>query len=251
MEKTAFICIVILLSCKIASAQWLSVPFAKEDAAGIKITEGWIYSQEEQRIHGYTDHKAVDFASRVGTKVYAAADGWAVYSFHSRLIPGRMWQGKAVGFGLGHFVQIWHSEQKRYTCYGHLSYVERHIPYLDPVQDSKQPHDFDPKAVYLPNGVIPKGALEVHRGDLIGYVGTSGLTWDYTEFPSSGPDDHQSWDEPHLHFEVYTRGADGKKDRWYDPFCLYSDAKEYNPENPVSVAGLWLFDINHRLVWAK
>ncbi len=251
MEKIAILLLMLLVMTGAEAKQFLVVPLAR--SSNPTITEGWLYSQQEQQIHGYPNHKGIDFACSYGTAVYAATDGWAIQSFHSRLLPERLWQGKTVGYALGHFVQIWHPEQQKYTCYGHLSRVAESIPCLRPVQSKAQPHDWDPKGIYLVSGVAPDGAVWIRRGDLVGYVGDSGLTWGYDETPDQRPDREQfpSWDEPHLHFEVYTRDAQGQKNVWFDPFCLYSTAEAYNLSNPVGVSELWLFDQNHNILWAR
>ena len=54
-------------------------------------------------------------------------------------------------------------------------------------------------------------------------------------------DHFHSWDETHLHFEVYTRKTDGslKELRW-DPFDLYGQVESYVTAFNQPARGLWL-----------
>jgi len=84
---------------------FLSIPFSLSDAKSVQITEGWKYSAEERKVHGFPTHYAVDFAAPRATPVYAAAPGYAISSFHVGYAG--MYDGKRVGYGLGKFVQVW------------------------------------------------------------------------------------------------------------------------------------------------
>jgi len=82
---------------------FLSIPLEK--GFSFYITQGWKYGADERAIHpDIITHFAVDFAAKRGTPVYAAADGFAIASYHSAYIGE--WQGKRIGIGLGKFVQI-------------------------------------------------------------------------------------------------------------------------------------------------
>jgi hypothetical protein len=61
---------------------------------------------------------------------------------------------------------------------------------------------------------------------------------DYAHLPS--------WDLPHLHFEVYTRNADGKKELRWDPYGIYGKAAYYVSGTPEATRNLWLLDSRRR-----
>lgn len=216
---------------------FLYLPFSSETPFE-EITEGWLYSAAEQAVHGYKTHYAVDFKAPLGTPVYAAADGLSVASSHFVYLQ-RFHEEKQVGFGLGNFVQIWHPEAKLFTQYGHLE-RSADIPYLNPVPKGD---GWDPVPAYRHlSGEILAKAKPVKRGDLIGWVGDSGCSWGYKEMPGQPrPDPQQfpSWDETHLHFEVFDRDAEGKKQTRLDPFDIYSQAEAYKGLKP-GLKGLWV-----------
>lgn len=223
---------------------FLSLPF--KEGTKLEITEGWFYSDEEKAIHGYEKHYGVDFATDRGTPVLATADGFALSSFHSAW-ANKTYKDEKVGFGLGRFVQIWHPEAKVYTMYGHLERIENGIPYYEPV---KQGDMWNPTVVNQSVEAMLKKVKPVKRGDVIGYVGDTGLAWGYEETPTMRPDPKQfpSWDETHLHFEVYDRDEQGRKKNRYDPFDLYGQAQAYQA---MPARGLWLFGKNSQPQFAK
>lgn len=215
------------------------------------ITETWLYSAGERSIHGFVNHGGIDFALPRGTPVYAAADGYAITSTHLSLLD-HTYSGKSVGFGLGEFVQIWHPDQEVYTSYSHLSKVSTKIPYFEPDCED----DFcDPKVVYQEPEFSEDEGLFVRRGTLIGYVGDSGLSWGYEEEPQErrpDPDDFPSWDETHLHFEMYTRDTTRfLKSRRYDPFGIYGRLDQYPIAAYSNPNSLWQVDSNGHPVFAK
>lgn len=208
---------------------FLCLPF-KEQVH--KITEGWHYSEQEKSIHGLSGHGGIDFAFPRGTKVLAAADGWAIASYFWKPVKNkdgssRLYEGKEVGMGLGYFVQIYHPEVHLYTSYGHLERVVEKIRFHRPikVKDVLWPigNKIDPE-----NFSRYRFAKFVRAGDLIGYVGDSGLTWGYLDYPQR-PNTHKypSWDKTHLHFEVFTRIGSRKKKKYFDPYGIKSDFKDY------------------------
>ncbi len=213
---------------------FLTLPFAEADAPRdiLQISEGWYYSPEEEKISNKSLHRGIDFSMPRGTPVVAAADGYAVRSFQVA-DTDEVYQGKTIGFSLGEFVQIWHSEQKVYTLYGHLNKASDDIAYAKTEQLAS--NTWEPTGIYAPVDEIMQKATFVKRGQVIGYVGDSGIGWgysdtfdlstkhiverDYNTFPS--------WDETHLHFEVYTRTADGRaKQTRFDPFGLYDQVRD-------------------------
>lgn len=102
------------------------------------VTEGFIYTQEEHRVHGHFFHRGVDFAAEYGMPVYAAAAGFAVAGYHritvlNRDATIRTHNRKPLANGFGYFVQIFHPrkvsrvEGGRITQYGHLSQISQKI----------------------------------------------------------------------------------------------------------------------------
>jgi len=209
---------------------FLSIPLAK-DAPTLRISEGWIYSEDEGLIHPVIlTHFAVDLRAEWGTPIYAPADGLAVASYHIYDMVDAY--DRVIGYGLGLFVQIWHEEAKLYSSYSHLSRISETIPYIPPTLegDSWQPR----RAIYVPINVFKGQAKPLKMGDLIGYIGYTGLRLGYKEVPANPPsvdsDRDKTWDPngAHLHWEVFSRTPDGskKKDR-YDPFGIYGEREEY------------------------
>lgn len=214
-------------------SQFLLFPF--REGVDVRLAEGWIYSDEEQKIHGRKIHYASDLAAPRGTPVYAAADGLAIASFDTQ--DDGEYQGKRIGFGYGRFVQVWSPETSTYTIYSHLEEIAPGIYYEEPTKT---------ETGWVAELPISKEEAEEHestpikQGDLIGYVGDSGLTWGYEETPENRPNptEFPSWDETHLHFEVFRYDSDGKKVA-YDPYGIYEQAEKYG-ERIVTDRTLWL-----------
>lgn len=212
------------------SKRYLSLPVRGK----YKITEGWLYSEQEKKIHGLEFHGGVDFAQPRNSPVYAAASGWAIASYSSNPFhdqktgKSRRYRGKIVGMGLGNFVQIYHPDAKRFTQYGHLGKVTENIPFTKPRKLK------DGRLIPVGHKVKPRDlksylkAVWVKRGEVIGYVGDSGLTLGYKDYPERpNPKKYPSWDETHLHFEEFVRNSRGLKQR-HDPFDVYSSYEKYS-----------------------
>lgn len=214
--------------------RYLTLPFAKQS---YRITEGWFYSREENSLHHAWGHAGVDFELPKGTNVLAAAYGWAMSSYHRRVLTNKdgkplQYKGKSVEMGLGYFVQIYHPETKRYTLYAHLEKVDPKIPY-SPARRLKS-GNITPSNIKVSPDSMPKHFrfVWVERGEKIGEVGDSGLCWGYDDFPSR-PDSQQfpSWDEFHLHFEEVARDEKGTKRAPRDPYDIYWLAEKYPSSN--------------------
>lgn len=106
-----------------------------------QLNEGYIYSQEERKVHGWHIHGGLDFDCEFGTSVYAAASGYAVSTYHRFVDKNkngsiRLYKGKPLGMGFGYMIQIYHfpeitrSGVPRITQYGHLSHI---IPEIKPL----------------------------------------------------------------------------------------------------------------------
>lgn len=112
----------------IQSIKYLNYPIKSD----YKITEGFIYSQQEVKVRHIYFHKGIDFACMYRTPVYAAASGYLTASYHRYPVLNRdktpmLFNGLPQGNGLGYFIQIFHPEKVcgikggRITQYGHLS----------------------------------------------------------------------------------------------------------------------------------
>ncbi len=232
--------------------RYLSLPFAQQSH---RVSEGWFYSRAENKIHGLWGHAAVDFELPRGTDVLAAADGWAMSSYHRRPLFDKngkvlLYRGKKVEMGLGWFVQIYHPEAGRYTLYGHLEEVAGQISY-SPARRLEN-------SIITPSNLkVPLGKMEKHkrfiwvkRGEKIGKVGDSGLGLGYDDFPNRpSPEEFPSWDEVHLHFVEFTRNPkDGSLSAPRDPYDIYWLGDKYpdseNKENAKYVGPkvLWRND---------
>jgi len=223
-----------------APKPFLAIPLART-APRLEISQGWLYSEDEAQIHpnfpspnssypGKLVHYAVDFPLPWGTPVYVPADGLALASYHTHDIQDV--QGRTIGFGLGLFVQIWHEAARVFSMSAHLSGVDYEaMPYIPPVFENGS---WQPKqAINVPLAEFIKNATLFKRGDLLGYVGYTGLRLNYpeepTKLPAVFPNINKTWDPhgAHLHWEVYTRTPEGSKDKRFDPFGMYGEREQY------------------------
>jgi len=222
---------------------FLAIPFKK--GAKLQITEGWFYSDQERKIHRHKLHRGIDFAADRGTPVFAAADGWAISSFHYK--RRLSYQHTLIGLSLGNFVQIWHPDQKYFTGYAHLQSRAENMPYFKPV---KIDTGWYPEIINKPTGYLKNQSKFVKQGEIIGYVGDSGLSENYDELPDNKVNriKFPAWDETHLHFEVFQRTSFGKKKNQIDPYGIYAKFDKYDIGK---VGGLWLADKNGNILYAK
>lgn len=232
---------------------FLIVPLQEKERATVTISQGWKYADDERRLHpGIPTHFGIDFRCKRGTPVLAPADGVCFGSCHLFYLDD-LFKGKRIGFGLGHFVVIWHPQTQVYSLYAHLERINGDIvPYFKPVAKGD---GWDPSVIYQSVGAILAMKNEqgqtpepVKRGQVIGYVGDTGLTLlGDGETPDFRPDPEQfpTWDPagPHLHWEVYTRTADGaRKDKRFDPFDLYGECDTYKDVFKSPARGLLVPD---------
>lgn len=232
---------------------FLYLPFKKQN---YQITEGWIYSEEERKIHSFLGHSGIDFALSRGTEIFAPADGIAIASYFSRPLMGKngkyvLYKKKQVWFGLGYFVQIYHSEYDLFTAYAHLCKIEAPIKVHAPRKMGR---------FFIPVGhkVLPekleqyKFAARVKKGDLIGYSGDSGLGWGSEDYPPTRLNfkKYISWDEPHLHFEVFIREGSRRTKKHFDPYGIKNESSYYPDSFRIQNRGnmgkkgeiLWVLD---------
>lgn len=213
------------------SKPFLAIPLV-QSTPKLEVSQGWDYSDDERNIHpNIPRHYAVDFPLPWGTPVYAPADGVAVASYHIHDETDS--QGRTIGFGLGLFIQIWHEQAGLYTMYAHLSGLnDKLIPYLAP---SLEGSNWQPRrAIYVSVEAFKRSARPVTRGELIGFVGYTGLRLGYDEMPANPPGVNprvdKTWDPigAHLHWEVYSRTPDGsRKGQRFDPFGVYGERGQY------------------------
>lgn len=234
------------------SRPFLRLPFKKQK---YNISEGWNYSEEEKLIHGFVGHGAIDFELPRGTPVLAAAKGWAVSSYFGYFLKREgktvLYQGQPLGFGLGYFVQIYHPSVKLFTSYGHLEKVAESIKFHAP---KTRGNNLWPVGCKVDPERLAKyrWATKVEQGEGIGYVGDSGLTWGYKDYPvRPDPRTFPSWDEVHLHFEVFRRVGSRKRKIFFDPYGIKSTRKDYRVAKMGSKDKvLWLRDKNGTLLFA-
>lgn len=214
---------------------FLSLPFAKD--AKFYISEGAYYSKEETKIHGMRLHRAIDFAANTGTRIYAPASGYAASSYNFAYSK-RLYKGERIGVSTGNLMQMWHSKEKVFTMYAHLDSVSDILPFYNGKKNDKVVYS---KFYNQPLPEFLKIAKYIKRGTYLGTVGTSGL---------SLGDTNDSWDEPHLHFAVYTRKRTGKYKDWFDPYGINGKAPSYIKVKSKPI-GLWLDDGNNEIMFAK
>lgn len=227
--------------------RFLKLPFSRGTA--FKISEGWLYSTKEKSIHHISVHKGIDFAIPYGVPIYASADGYALSSSHIKNNYAS-YQGKSIGYSYGNFVRLWHPEKKIFTQYSHLSRIDESIPYLDPIEIAE---DWLPTRLHDSNSATYENEGRfVRQGELLGYSGDSGLSWGYQENPLERPNPEKfpSWDEPHLHFEVFVQNPQGNTKKFIDPFGIYGSYEKY--EIPInSNNSLWMKDGKEHLEFAQ
>lgn len=199
---------------------FLTLPFKSEL---YKIDGGWFYKPADlvTKMGGSNRHYGTDFTLTRGTPVLAAASGRAIASYHHYLLRQKedrrrfiRYKGKLMGNGQGNFVIIYHLKQKLFTQYGHLEKLDPRIPFYKP--EKKRGLVQPPVKKFQPCFFSKKNAWRVKRGEVIGWVGDSGIIG--------------GWDEPHLHFEIYRyRDKEGRKpkDSYLDPYDIYETAEHY------------------------
>lgn len=253
-------CVLLLAGCSGSPsgielpAPCFSEPVAR-DAPRHVISQGWLYNLGEIAHHPLVrTHNGVDIPEPWGTPVYAMARGVAVVSYHTHDIEDA--QGRKIGFGLGLFVAMWHEGPQLYSLYAHLSGVNDKLPYIAPEEDAKG--DWQPrKALYVPVATFVKNARWVNRGDLIGYIGYTGLRDGYPETPANpptvDPKVNMTWDPagPHVHVAVFTRTPDGgSKDEQYDLYGMYAERGAYG-DVFTKARGLILADADGSPLFAR
>lgn len=238
-------------------SQYLTLPFAENDLfkpgsrrGEYDITEGWLYSAFERSVHGFSLHRSLDIAVPYGTPVYAPCEGYAISTFSDRWLrdlKGRIktYQGREMRFGLGYHVVIHNQRVNRDIVLAHLSNIAPEIPFSLPHQSGQ---DWLPTSYELLYKESQRSSLikAVKRGDLIGWVGYSGIGWGYNNDYLKGAkrpvildlEKYQTWDETHLHMEeCRINPKTSKRESQRDIYGLYADYKEYRTPSRVGKIG--------------
>ena len=236
MKKLIFLLKILLL---IGFWQAISLPFSSDVGSIYSITEGFVYSTAEQAIHWNKYHWSVDYALPFWTPVYAPTDWYIVASYHDEML-NRFVNGQQVHYGWGWHVVIFSPSDEKIILLWHLSSLEGSIPIDFPVAKLNK----NMKVVkYISNiaNLSKQWLLEkfwknwkrVKKWDLIGTVWNSGLglwidfvsPYDVPYYPEIHS--QNSWDEPHIHMEVYYKKNIFSKKNKIDPYWIYKDASFY------------------------
>lgn len=244
---------------------YLFFPFKKSDLEKnplnkdnpYKITESWIYSDEELSIHkGDPLHGGVDIYVPYGTPVVSPVDGYATSSYNTywkKDENGEIinYNGKPIRMGLGYFVYIYVPSVNRFVELAHLSEIDPAIPFIAP---EKTEAGFQPFNSTIKIDEIKNNPNFVHitKGSPIGRVGYSGLAWgenlDYKESQDRSitvkESEFNSWDEPHVHFEEFWINQETGEKGWQrDPYAIYNTAEHYPTQARFTKMGkdpLWI-----------
>ncbi len=260
---------------------FLTLPFKKADLEKnplnkselYDISQGWIYSQQELDIHdGNPIHGGVDIHVPYGSQVISPVDGFAMSSYQTQWVregadyqeaakdneeykkPIRKYQGKEIRLGLGYFVYIYVPSVNRFLELAHLSDIDSSIPFSPPTHNPKT-DSWDPENYKTSIDDMPKSPnwVAVKKGDPLGKVGYSGLTWGYDEYVEGtkrpvilDPGKFKSWDIAHLHLEEFYFNQQTKQKGWQrDPYAIYDTYDHYPTETRKGLMGkdpLWILD---------
>lgn len=198
-------------------AKFMRLPFKRADAKALKITNGWKMASDEAKVLGDSDdHAAIDYEGvKYGTPIYAPADGWAWYSYQSFPMryqgpynplkpsdPNTFWRDPHTGHegylgAAGLFVELqFDKEVKRKdgtslgnitTQFFHMKDVAPGITYLPPVRQADvvahngQRIKIWTPVVNKPQEYMRQNASPVKKGQLIGWVGDTGINFGYDD----------------------------------------------------------------------
>lgn len=241
---------------------FLYLPFSYKYYNIFNVTEGWKYSWSigylhtigigEYFIHGKALHGSVDYALPYWTPVLAPMDWYLIASYQNELLKEkwyvRTYQWLALHYGLGWYVQIWNPANNIFVILWHLSSIDKSIPVSPAVATwwKKWVTRRDPTSVtfnatriqqMIDSTTVYPYLVYVKKWQRIWTIWLSGIEWwDWMRNELPIPRDPEypalfSWDEPHLHLEVF-HVQDGQK-ALVDPYNIYSDFHGYPDSNTI------------------
>lgn len=235
---------------------FLALPFAK--STKWQVDQGWRPDEDWAKIFGNDNLEAIYFELDAGTKIRAAADGYAMAFYHQVCL--RMYEGKAVVEGLGRCVQIYHPQEGVFTQYGLLGEVNQEIPQLEnrPTERGGLPDTWYPWVIHSYNShddfqkeyenckrfgqLDYLSFTQIKKGDVLGRV-LDGNPYKDGESP---------YNDICLRFEVFRRDpVRGQKSVRLDPFGLYATSDSYNSQElELPPTSLWLTDDDNNPIYA-
>lgn len=204
-------------------------------------------------MHWLKQHSAIDYSLPYGADVLAPTEWYIIASYHNAFLKEkwyfRLYQWVKMHYWLWWYVQIWNPKNNVFVVLWHLSSIDSLIPVSAPIPTPGKNgavNRRDPTWVTSNTDIIQQmiDDTKVHpilwyvkRWQRIGTVWVSGLEWDDNMITSAPvprePEYPQtlSWDEPHIHFEVFTV-VDWKK-QLIDPYNMYRDFIWYPDSNTI------------------
>jgi hypothetical protein len=191
-----------------------ALPFPKVVAPLLRVTNGWYEEEQELKVIGNDDfHAALDFEGMpCGTPVLAAADGVAVATYQSGIErggeapydpndpynPHTDWKDPVTGhtgwLGFAGLVVELQTNvvvpgfQNATLQYFHLAAVNPAIKWLAPDRDpdtvtwdGKHVENWTPNAIRKSQADIRAIATPVKRGQLLGWLGDTGINFGYND----------------------------------------------------------------------
>lgn len=189
------------------------LPFHHSVAPKLEMSSGWYIAEDERGVIGDDFHEALDFEGPLcGTPVLAVADGWAVASYQSGIArggkapynpadpanPDTDWRDPVtkregwLGFS-GLFVELQTNVpmpgyQNAVAQYFHLAAVNPKIKWLQPERqedtitwNGKRVANWFPAGIRQSQEDIRKIATPVKRGDVIGWLGDTGINFGWND----------------------------------------------------------------------
>lgn len=241
---------------------FLYLPFSYQYYRNYLVTEWRWYSGStwylnvigsgEYFIHGKKYHHAIDYALPYWAPVLSPIDWYLVASYHNAMLKDKWYfktyGGRQLHFGLWRYVQIRNPERDLFVIVWHLSSIDEVIPIAPPLPTRWKNGvvRWDPTGMTINSGELlrminnPKdypSIIKVKRWQRLGTVWISGLErWNqmqniltvprWPDFPMA-----LSWDEPHIHLEVFVNEWWQKK--LIDPYFLYRDFRAYPDSNTL------------------